>query len=1133
MAKKKTKKKGLSLQSKIAKQVTKLKQKPSNKVVKVRGKPKVSLPDTNFILSQARLLPESEALHTLSNVLQEVSIRDKAISCKFPKDFKIKSNTRYIRSNHGVSFDLAFESKILISFSKEISRFLKLSSEFDQLLLLSNLNEANEKLNEIIDEFGYSNWVISSKLNLHHEKSDQLFANNFRNSVADFFKRNPSNSLSETYSNYPFIRCDKGVSYERYSFSIQHQIEEYSTYDSSDIINFTHFYCPSQNYNDYSELIEENSATNIIDRYLGYRRILSSSYLNNIEIKDHIDQILKLSLEIDDKHLRNIVYLLSNSENIEYDDLDRTLLCICDLYLEGKYEKVVDECEKLFITNPTFISLNEIYIKSLIRCNRRSNLNNLLGNICNQIIELYSSQDKRNPIETLKKYHLRFYHSDWSFFIKLHFEKFFYGLETQSLESIYKFVDINSSLANPFSKIHISDSCLDKEISISQSVLLNNPSLISNFGNINEDRLLKIIGDYNFEYKNYQESLDAYVKLANSNDQLFSHHAKSKLISCNFHLGNIDESIIDLARLIMLGQGQNLLPINEIYNFIYNEDKTMLVLEQRIVRAIVLFQYYNLNNSHDGEILGLVCEDILEDLGICDNDSIYIPEGEFSYYFFDNVLDEKSLEKIDMFDSLEGVFIFRFYVLKALLEKNDCLTIRSKIFKSIESLIKEVCVTECGTGRIEADLSSIRDNLSTKLRDTFNTLKNSEKQPIKPEDYNLVQAAEGSYTITSNKYLVGILDLYYQIRDMFTLSPTYGLDNFLNMNIRHGGVVNLLWGPAKAHNLCYLKTEKGHFEKELYWFDHNPYIKSATRETLDESFRRFSKDLDKKIQGIKAYIHINTGEFRNNEKAFNYFSEQEFIESLYEKISVDTPLEEFIDLSIKNLIEETDLSLKSLKSYISKRFRQDISKIFDELHNSVSETDNKFDELKRKIKLAQREMNENIDILLSWMKWKNEASQSFLLGSALDSAKEMVLSLHPNIDLQLEIHDHYKRFIMGEHFRKFVMIFLILLDNSVIHSNKKYLIFVKIIISNVDNEILIQISNSIDSYQKQSSYDFIKNNDINKAYIENANKESGSGIFKIKKILSNDIIVENKVLLKLESDIFSVNIKFDGESIHE
>ncbi|HDZ3708371.1 TPA: hypothetical protein RSW45_003689, partial [Vibrio cholerae] len=152
-------------------------------------------------------------------------------------------------------------------------------------------------------------------------------------------------------------------------------------------------------------------------------------------------------------------------------------------------------------------------------------------------------------------------------------------------------------------------------------------------------------------------------------------------------------------------------------------DKSGLSELELIDRAIVCDQYYRLLGNKDGEILGLICEDILDLMGIEDANSIKIPDGEEFTYFFSEVLSPAALEKIDIFESAEEVYIFRFYIIKTLLIKLDDSELREDLFRNLEKLIKETCITECGLGKIEVDFLSVKSGLIKLLSNTFDSLK--------------------------------------------------------------------------------------------------------------------------------------------------------------------------------------------------------------------------------------------------------------------------------------------------------------------------------------------------------------------------------------------------------------------------
>ncbi|HHQ4530946.1 TPA: hypothetical protein ACSP1Y_004803, partial [Aeromonas hydrophila] len=170
--------------------------------------------------------------------------------------------------------------------------------------------------------------------------------------------------------------------------------------------------------------------------------------------------------------------------------------------------------------------------------------------------------------------------------------------------------------------------------------------------------------------------------------------------------------------------------------------------------------------------------------------------------------------------------------------------------------------------------------------------------------------------------------------------------------------------------------------------------------------------------------------------------------------------------------------------------------------------------------------------LIGWMEWKNETTQPFYIGSSIDSAKEMAQSLHPGVKININISDQLPLLIRGSFFRRFTTIFLILIDNAIIHSgyNNSLNIFFSNI-TGIENSIIISISNLITPHQLETSKVKTKRIDslINTNYIDGANEESGSGLFKIKKIITYDLKIKNHISLSIsdKSNEYKIDIILD------
>ncbi|KAB7687911.1 hypothetical protein GBN24_13690 [Plesiomonas shigelloides] len=1132
----KKRKKGMSLATKIKQRATALIQRniSNRSIIKKDRKGRLITPKKGINgagwLSTLRDKSHHESLHELKNTLTNKELRNSIIPYAFPKDVEIKESVRYKSSPHGLFYDIDFETIILNSFSEEIKHFLELKNEFECFLIKNQLAEASETLKVIFDRFGYSNWFISSKLNLIIESDNSTRFLEYHKEITSAFKENQFNNLSEVHLSYPFIRCDKGVSFERYKFAIQHQSEEFKISRNNIAIEQIHFsncYSPEKNFKYLSKIICENSSNNIIDRYLNFRRIVISCQLHNRLHEFNFSNIKELYSNINDSTLRNVLYA-NKVIDFKLDENDGKIAKAGELYFKSQYSDAASLCEMILDENPLSTSIIEIYVKSLIRCGLRPEKTSLLNNIINKIIDLYTKPHKSELVKLLMKDFLRLYHCDWAFFIKLQCEKFTVTSESDPSEYLYSFLDFHTSLANLFGNESIDIKSDNKEITYRKILSLNDDE-IKNDTLIDKGRKLKTLGDKYFQKKEYSIAYQYYNELANTADPLYGEHALSRQAMCLFKDGHIDKAFNHVANLIKTSSNAIYSCLKEFSEFIIDSNNSGINLTHLMDRVIILNTFNNLNNNEYSYILTLMCEDILDQLNISCAEDIYIDVN--NSYFFENVLNKDIMETFDIFENNKEILLFRMVTLQKLVifdnecdEKIDIL--RAEMFSTLEKLAKENCVTDCGSGRIEVDTISVKKNAVSKFSDDFEAIKKSEKIPFKKSDYTEITKNSESFNYSSNNYYSKVLDLFYKVRDEYTISPLYGLDNFLNLNIRHGGVINLLLGPIKAHKLFYLKNDKGIYERENYWFEQYVYLSKTNRELIDDAFRRFSKCFDKEVQAAKGWIHINTGEFNEGEKVFNFFSDSGVIEKLGEHINEQSNFEDFVNLIVDYLISQTNNALKILKTKVDTVLRKNINICFDTLSNDINNI-SRLDELKRKIKLSQREANEKINELISWLDWKNETNNPFLIGSSFDAALDVTNSLHPNVNLKTNYSDDTYITIKGDYFRRFVTIFLILIENSINHSCIKDTITIKISVTNKDpDEILIKFSNVVSLEALLRSKDKIEKLKplINSNYIIGANGESGSGLYKIKKLFSYDMRVKNQLDIYLDFDDKSFNL---------
>ncbi|WP_206781930.1 hypothetical protein, partial [Klebsiella variicola] len=118
-----------------------------------------------------------------------------------------------------------------------------------------------------------------------------------------------------------------------------------------------------------------------------------------------------------------------------------------------------------------------------------------------------------------------------------------------------------------------------------------------------------------------------------------------------------------------------------------------------------------------------------------------------------------------------------------------------------------------------------------------------------------------------------------------------------------------------------------------------------------------------------------------------------------------------------------------------------------------------------------------------------------------------------------------------------VMILTLLFENAVKHSNFKDSCHINIHVYESGAKININVNNKINaplnSDEQKIIYDI--NEDLEKNIIDNSTKDNGSGLYKVKKILTHHLKTDSKVYISCKDTDFNVFISFSkiGNIIHE
>ncbi|WP_206781734.1 hypothetical protein, partial [Klebsiella variicola] len=519
-------------------------------------------------------------------------------------------------------------------------------------------------------------------------------------------------------------------------------------------------------------------------------------------------------------------------------------------------------------------------------------------------------------------------------------------------------------------------------------------------------------------------------------------------------------------------------------------------------------------------------------------------------------IDTFMLEKILTLDVLDGISSIiendvdllkcRLQINREILNNKSNHT-KDELNKAIEEIrylfyktVVEVCSIEAGEGKIHVDKAALKNKILGDLSKLFNNITSEEDREIEfdiNEDVTIADSNETLSYYTSDKSFINkTLDLLYFLFSSYSIDKLYGLDQSLNMGIRHGGLVNLLWSPLKNNNLAALKSNDNAFQPNPIWRNLFGYHKESVLVKVDSALVDFNKRMHKLINSIKSKVNVNMGEFESSDKWFNYIPDFDLQLSIATKIDSYTP-ETLLDEIFMYLDEHSDSILENIRANYIPELENLIMNEIEQLESELNSLKINFINLKRAISKSKVDMKDSLDILYKWFTWSGESKTSFDMKAAMDKAISAVEQFHSWMNITLIQKNESDTQFKGKYFTDTVMILTLLFENAVKHSNFKDSCHINIHVYESGAKININVNNKINaplnSDEQKIIYDI--NEDLEKNIIDNSTKDNGSGLYKVKKILTHHLKTDSKVYISCKDTDFNVFISFSkiGNIIHE
>lgn len=1080
------------------------------KFEKIMKQNKTNEEKTSIIFNELSLLRQTSttaAIHAYKNFLS-IEDADKLMRARYISN---DENIFKISQIHTIEKETSTDvinwvTTTLSYFSNEINEFLVMRNKFVKSLMNSSFSEAAKLLDEIEHKFGKTFWSLTNKMILVYFKKDLAEFNRISKEMQLL-----EHSYSKSRIGYEVVRCNRNISAERYVFSIGKMIEEVrldGVFHAIDTICYRHLFDPSANYESIINIYKNDYDIRIIDQYISYLRFVL--YLKNCNLlSDESESTLEqLTLIIDDKELKNLVSNMRNFNGNRINEGQVLYQKIIMLYLEESYEEVVNLCERTLVEEPNLSVIYIPYAKSLIQLGKYCSFNNVLGEVINLIINITLDNDTENSLAQLMKISQVLNDYNWSFILNCVLASY-NGEGDSNTHKKYSFVDLCS----------LNNNIMDLD-ELSKDII-NNES-------IPEWRKNKYTADHLYHLTEYEQALK-YYKMLNSRDESY---ARSKIIQCYYKLGNTDKANEIMATELLKETNPKTLPIKIIVNDII-KNLTFTTDNNKLLNSAIILHYYNQYISNDyTQPLSDICENYFNNLGIFEHHEIKFENPNINTFLLERILNLEVLDGMSTFFNTDSeVLLFRVSINRILLSNLASYNIekRNFIFEEARSLLNKIvinlCSHEAGAGRIYIDKTSIRNKINDEVKNDLDILKKYEERDLSYQIQDADEESDALFYSSDNEFFNGVMALLYKITNAYTLDKLYGLDQSLNMGIRHGGFVNLLWAPLKRNNISAKKHDENKFSPNPVWRTDFGYFKDSILDGIDNALVEFNKKANAIINQAKNKVHIDTGEFGYNSKLFEFSLEPDYqasVASRIDSLSAETLIDDVFLYLDKQTNEKMAIARGEFVDSIEKDMFEEIKNLKDKLESDGLDVI----AIQRAVSKSKDELKESFIQLRTWFDWAKQTKTNFDLNVALKKAESAASQYYPWLKFNLSGYNNSTSNFLGQYFTDTVMILTLIIDNALKHSNPRDNYHITYNINEHNNSLQLSFTNTLDfDLQEEQCKKIVQiNEDLAENRIDNSTKDNGSGIYKVKKIITHHLKVENKVTVVYSNKKFEVLI---------
>lgn len=493
--------------------------------------------------------------------------------------------------------------------------------------------------------------------------------------------------------------------------------------------------------------------------------------------------------------------------------------------------------------------------------------------------------------------------------------------------------------------------------------------------------------------------------------------------------------------------------------------------------------------------------------------------------FLQDICVEKVMDTWIEFSTSEEVSLERVEVCKIL---TDIFSENKEVYqREIRSIMQRLTIrkriTEVEKSKVYVDTESIKLIAKRTLSEDYERYISFRNSGMSQEHQEVIEHAKSSLMsgnvdeflslkFPRNEMSDLLTKMVLNLRSEFMTSSQHGLDGYLSVRIRHGTLEGQLRSAFEAENLLTKKSnDTDEYSANLYWIDRLSYEDPQDSEMADQAFRQFSAQFDQLVYRLKkSWLQIKTKPEESGRIDFTLLSPE--VGYIATRISEGTTLDEFMDLVLDYFVSEKLIpSLKNMRQDIQTEIKPLLNGLLTKLQASIEEICpyGRIQDLRAAIGRARPSSQHTLDRIAGWLKLaKTENKEPFSLDEVISISESSVQASCPEFSIVRNVDTHLTGLLLEANLPSFVDILYLIFDNIVRRSGLTA--FPKGTVNAVYEEPYLRICVTNDVAEeacveeKRFRIDEIKRAVRSQPFSKSVSQEGGTGFFKVQKILNHD-----------------------------